>query len=390
MHFIKAYLSCLWLLVLCVAVSQSFTDECLETAWPPNPTRSITTYVVDLDEPAHQRWASIAAMYKVQIKDLVDYIKVFVLKISPKLQFLIDLVDTKLPEMADTFPSPYGDEIKGISEASGINLGEVVLYNVFYEIFTLCTSIVAQDENGKMYHGRNLDFGLLLGWDFANDTWALSEKLRPLILQVNFTQNGQVLYKTTTFAGYVGIITGIKPNHFSITMNERYGIQGGYIGLIEWIFNINRQQSFVTFAMRDMLATADTFASAVEYLSKTPLLAPCYYILAGPEAGQGVIITRSRKNADNITLLGKDNSWFLIQTNYDHWKKPPFYDDRVTPATNCMNKYGAQNVTFPSLFNVFSSRPVLNKLTVYTALMELSTGHLESYWQYCEDPCFPW
>lgn len=27
-------------------------------------------------------------------------------------------------------------------------LGEVVLFNIFYEIFTVCTSIVGQDHNG--------------------------------------------------------------------------------------------------------------------------------------------------------------------------------------------------------------------------------------------------
>ena len=29
-------------------------------------------------------------------------------------------------------------------------LGEVVLYNIFYEIFTVCTSIVGQDKNGRL------------------------------------------------------------------------------------------------------------------------------------------------------------------------------------------------------------------------------------------------
>jgi len=38
-------------------------------------------------------------------------------------------------------------------------------------------------------------------WDMLNNTWELSEKLRPLITQVNFTQNGQVVFKTTSFAG---------------------------------------------------------------------------------------------------------------------------------------------------------------------------------------------
>lgn len=27
-------------------------------------------------------------------------------------------------------------------------LGEVVLYNIFYEVFTVCTSIVAEDKTG--------------------------------------------------------------------------------------------------------------------------------------------------------------------------------------------------------------------------------------------------
>ena len=50
-----------------------------------------------------------------------------------------------------------------IANATGLPQGEVVLYNVFYEVFTFCTSIVAQDEAGHLYHGRNLDFGLFLG-----------------------------------------------------------------------------------------------------------------------------------------------------------------------------------------------------------------------------------
>uniref|UniRef100_A0A3B4WHA9 ceramidase n=1 Tax=Seriola lalandi dorsalis TaxID=1841481 RepID=A0A3B4WHA9_SERLL len=59
------------------------------------------------------------------------------------------------PLMVDTLPNPFSDEIKGIATVSGIplgkktqifffnfcNLGEVVLFNIFYEVFTVCTSI---------------------------------------------------------------------------------------------------------------------------------------------------------------------------------------------------------------------------------------------------------
>ena len=115
--------------------------------------------------------------------------------------------------IAYTLPSPYKEEIIGISNATGINLGEIVLYNIFYEIFTLCTSIVGEDQNGNMIHGRNLDFGLFLGWDIKNDTWQLSEILRTLIVNIDNVRGGKVAYKTVTFVGFVGLITGQKKKH---------------------------------------------------------------------------------------------------------------------------------------------------------------------------------
>lgn len=30
--------------------------------------------------------------------------------------------------------------------------------------------------------------------------------------------------------------------------------------------------------------------------------------------------------------------WYVLETNYDHWEKPFFLDDRRTPAMKCMNK----------------------------------------------------
>ena len=90
---------------------------------------------------------------------------------------LHDWLSAQAP-LVDELPFPFGDEIKGIAKTSNIPLGmlsdlivlmlmpltgEIVLYNIFYEIFTVCTSIVARDENGKMFHARNLDFGLFMG-----------------------------------------------------------------------------------------------------------------------------------------------------------------------------------------------------------------------------------
>lgn len=98
----------------------------------------------------------------------------------------------------------------GIANVTGINLGEIVLYNIFYEVFTVCTSIVAQDNQDKLYHARNLDFGLFLGWDVKTHDWAVTEKLREIIININWTRGGQTVYKSVNFAGYIGIYNGVN------------------------------------------------------------------------------------------------------------------------------------------------------------------------------------
>lgn len=50
------------------------------------------------------------------------------------------------------------------------------------------------------------DFGLFMGWDHTNHTWALTELLRPLLFNANFLKAGEVQYRGVFFAGYVGII----------------------------------------------------------------------------------------------------------------------------------------------------------------------------------------
>jgi hypothetical protein len=70
-------------------------------------------------------------------------------------------------------------------------------------------------------------------------------------------------------------------------MNERFKANGGYIGLFEWFFNLNRKQAWVTLLARDIMEddTLD-FEKAVKVFANTPLIAPCYYIIAGPLPNQ--------------------------------------------------------------------------------------------------------
>lgn len=105
-------------------------------------------------------------------------------------------------------PLPPSPSPSGIAAATGIDPAAVVLYNIAYELEGGCTSIVAENTNNEIFHARNLDFGLFFGWDKANETWSLTEDLRPLLFNARFIRGGRVVYNTTQFGGYVGLLTG--------------------------------------------------------------------------------------------------------------------------------------------------------------------------------------
>ena len=81
---------------------------------------------------------------------------------------------------------------------------------------------------------------------------------------------------------------------------------------------------------------------------------------------QGVIITRGRIEAD-VLFMGRGSvsqvsTWYLVETNYDHWNQPPFFDDRRTPAIQCLDKMGRETASLSGIFNVLSTKPVFNKV----------------------------
>lgn len=222
---------------------------------PKGPTfkGNVTWYTVNLDLPPSERWTQVIKDKNTELITMVQTIKDLAKGFFDGK--LVDLVDEELPLIVDTLPQPFRDEIKGISAVSGIPLGEITLFNIFYEVFTVCTSVVAEDFNGNIYHARNLDFGLFMGWDRQNKTWTLTEKLKPLVLNVNFQRGNKTVFKSTNFAGYVGMLTGIRPGEFSLTMNERFNLDGGYVGILEWILG-KRDGMWMGFLTRKVLENA--------------------------------------------------------------------------------------------------------------------------------------
>ena len=89
------------------------------------------------------------------------------------------------------------------------------MMNLFYELVAQCTSIVAETPDGKIYHARNLDFGVGLAFtdglrNLTLEVLIFSVAFWPnqLGCQVEFQKGGKTLFTGVTYAGYVGMLTG--------------------------------------------------------------------------------------------------------------------------------------------------------------------------------------
>lgn len=316
-------------------------------------------YEVDLDLPPMERWVKV--MKSFDPKFLEETIKSI---------FSYALPGELFPYVADIFtgmiervPEPYKGEIIGMSVASGIPVGELVMANVIYDVSAFghnktnkaCTSIIAVDSVGNLIHGRNLDY-------------AAPDDLRKITIQVDFLRHGQVAYTTTTYAGFVGAITGYVPNLFTISGDERD--KGS---LLDNLKALAKGDEFAFFLEREVLDKATSYNDAMQMIMKMPTIAPVYLILGGVRPNEGAVITKTAGGVANVTHLGNNSvtpDWYIVETNYDLWDKPPASDDRRDAAIKAMNEVGQANITADTLVQVLSTPPVFNYHTSYTAVMQ--------------------
>ncbi|KAL3881916.1 hypothetical protein ACJMK2_028303 [Sinanodonta woodiana] len=320
---------------------------------------ALPKYQVNLDLSPETRWASIVTNFQY----LDAYIRQIIETYVPKV--LMPLVEKIGAAIDNYLQQPYAGELRGIAQALNCSLGDVVIANLIYDISAFCTSIVSQDDQGQIWHSRNLDYNF-------------GDMLRNLTVHVEFVSQGQIVYSAITYAGYIGILTGQRPKDYSITVNQRS--EGSILENI-LLALLDRKAVPTTFLVRDILANVPDFESAINHLSTTDTIAPVYFIIAGVNPGQGAVITKGRLETIDIWRLDPIHGrWFVLETNYDHWTTPPPWDDRRDAAIKAMNRLGQNNITVASLFDVMSVQPVLNSLTTYTVIMSPAQPDLMQAW----------
>jgi len=181
--------------------------------------------------------------------------------------------------------------------ALGLDTKMLLLAQYVYEFTAFCTSVIAQDANGKIIHSRNLDF-------------AFAGPMRSISYEGVFMKDDKVLFRSMMFAGLTGVLTGHREG-FSISLNERKPSWRTN----PWDLVLNIADIFLGFpqvshVIRDTLTECHDYSCAFNRLATTQQIAPSYYAVSGTGENEGAIITRDRYGVAHIDMLS-DNQWFV-------------------------------------------------------------------------------
>lgn len=379
----------------------------MTNAYPPDASRAVPWYDVDLDLPPDQRWEEVINDYMPQVQALYELLYECQDEYSNEpcifnrlIEFVGEEITGNEDEIIARWPKDYGQELVGIAAQSGVPLDQLIGLNMGYELMGFCTSIVAWNTaTQQMYHGRNLDFGLMLGVNWTDAQWLMTDRLRDVTFNARMHKNGEVLYSGTWYASFIGLLTGVRENAMTITVDTRFDNNYDKY-LLKWLHNQDDTDQFLTLTTRLAMETYDNFNDASKSILNTKMIGPSYIIIGGADAGEGAVITLGPNGtlADYWDIpeaypadADSADKWYVLQTNYDHWNQPPWYDDRRIPGCDCMDEVGSTNLDIATLYNVLNGKPNRNRLTTYTSLMQCSKGYLEAWKQYCDDPdCSPW
>ena len=389
-------------------------DTSLQSQASDVQPHKLPRYTVDLDAAPEDRWTHVAKDFISEVPALQKYLASYV------PAWALPIVEAIGRDIEPYF-SDYGAEMVAVAKTLGLDVGEVVAVNLIYQIEGvglncsnwnntgpthkddpgciavdpdqrwcycknatefideetglipptprtpetgpgMCTSIVARNTDGNIYHGRNLD-------------WNLDPSLLGLAVDVDFQRNNETVFSGATLVGFVGVFNGMAPT-FSGSIDARG--KGGLLweNLLESLLHKSMTPSQ---HLRKTLEQATSFEAATLDLASTDLINEVYYIVAGREGNEGMIISRGRTPDENgpVKTLN-DTDWFLTETNYDWWNPVPTADDRRTPVNANVAKLTAAGINATSVAEVMHVWPTFNHHTDYTGVFSPSTGAYSS------------
>ena len=341
------------------------------------PYRRVPEHYLDLDLPPEKRWARLVAQYRPQLVAALEAC----MRQIPYIHKLVEAAPRKHDTYANALLGPeYAAEARALAKLLDKSLGSVLLLQIYYEIVTMCTSLVAPDAHGTMWHGRTLD------WPIAMN------ELKPITVTLKVRRNDRILYRSTTFLGFLGVLTAVRPQGWAVSVNARLetlsfaddGI-GDVRSKLTGILGILRGAHMpLMFTLRRLMETEEDYDKVLEKLQKASSYRNIYAIVSGAQAYQGAVLTYTALASDppetRTMYVTKTKKYrkALIQTNNDARKQCPRFNMATAYIKDIpRDKCGVVNRIVEAIFDV----PVANHMTLHHTWMCAARGEIHSYRQ---------
>lgn len=224
----------------------------------------MNTITINLDLSPKERW-NFAAAYSQEINEIIAcYWK--------DIEDYVELISLVLEDYKASFvPIAYWEEIQTIARFCDYSADQVLIANLYYDIVKYafaCTAFACATQQG-IWHARNLDW------------WTDNDVLKKYTKTFNFVKGGKTVFQSVGWVGFVGVLSGMKPQHFSITLNAIVSEEAP---------NLAKPISFL---LREVLEGGYTFQQAKVLLENSPIVCDCLLLLAGTQAREMVVIERT-------------------------------------------------------------------------------------------------
>lgn len=312
------------------------------------------TKKINLDLPEKERWLSLLNEYKSKLEPVkpkfVELIEgMFGIYLYPLIATIKLLRNTSNQIM-------HVDEIQSIADFLDISFEYALLLQLCYEANSCCTSTVTK-VNGEYTFYRTMD-------------WPM-ELLNDLTVDLEFYRGGKVIFKATSWVGYIGIATATVPEKYSLAINFRLTQTPSLSAIVQNLKNAVGMNWPIGYLIRHICENELNYDQMLVNICTANLITPCYVTICGVTE-KPKIVTRSPTKYE----IHIDD--FVVQTNCDQCKEEPdilYSVNRLYFVTKeiklSQNNFSSVDI----LMSALTKFPVVNEETIYLAIMNPKTGY---------------
>lgn len=308
---------------------------------------------INLDLPPNQRW-DFAVDYRNEINELIACYQ-------KDIEDYEALFEEYLVVFKTQIPAAYLEEIKCIAKYCDYNENQVLFANLYYDIvkYAFACTAFAYYQEGAIWHARNLDW------------WTENEALKKHTKIFNFSKKGKTVFQSVGWVGYAGVLSGMKPDCFSITLNAIVSDEAP---------NLAKPVSFL---LREVLEGNYSFDSAKQLLEKTPIVCDCLLLLAGTKKNELVVIERTPTTSKTRTAT---ENFIIVTNDYKEINTSKVGNETILNETSCGRYDQTKELlesTFPKdekeCFEILNHPKVKMKITVQQMIFSAKRNKIQLF-----------